>query len=1090
VWPRCSGHREVGHRGSQRVTSPTRQLWSEVCRGISIQSVRLTATSWLPHPEVVMTYRKITPEHTQTKGTTVLLGLESAIIDTATSAAFKAISSGKSHFRTTLDRRAVKQELASGPNAADIRSLINSIDSGIAQQLASFTSSAEVGNIALNLAIGLLFKRCGSREERLIKALKHQLRTFLSLNTTLVGPDLEAAAELLFAALYQTVDHNIAGLIGEDKAITRAAKTSILKMQDSIIGSTMRNSQLLNVISNLASFKSFEDDLNAQTRNLYGTMRLPHAGATRRVPYDKLYVEPTVQFVTSDPRIAGITDETLNERQARPVQNIASDILRIALLGDPGGGKSTLSLKLTYDCASGRGLSQTTVPFLVVLREYAAELSKGSLPLTEYISQVCQMPLSVTPPEGAIEYLLLNGRALVIFDGLDELLDTALRRQVVNAVEGFAYRYPTTPILVTSRRVGYHDAPLDSELFNAVRLAEFSTTQVEAYAKKWFDLDDSEAASRRVELCKSFIADSSLVMDLRVNPLMLSLMCGIYATEHYIPRNRPDVYEKCALLLFDTWDKQRGVKPALSFDAHVQAAMRSLALWLYPQQLSKHGLPRTLLISHMTEYLLKKRFDNDEEAENAAVEFVDFCKGRAWVLTDVGADLYGFTHRTFLEYFAASQIVRENTNPAKLFDYLVERLRTGGWEVVAQLALQILNKAVEDGADNFLDILLTCAAGADTEPALRAKLLEFAAQSLAYIVPRPSVLRDLTRGIIDFVCEQHRDEEFGKRLTTFALLLAASPENLALIAKYAYQRLAERLSVDNCDESALYLALHGDLHSYPSTPSNSGYTVSNDNHQFWSEQREAQFWQFQEFAKLQSSTLGWVAVNLMERDLLSGYELVERFGAQVLFSSRSTGDNASVSQVVPFAFKFVLSYASPDRTVVEGIETRIGPQGVDSLLDALISTPVPWSMSSSDPFFGRDILRLVLPNFGFLPSGSSLGLFLLFVACLYEGPSTLDIRTSHVSPYRSLGGGRPDMVSRILLARDRLMGAGDRGSRLENATVGLGRVPRDELVEAGVDERTAILLERWTSDSRFCFMDIASLRADGKGIPASGVAGG
>ena len=42
----------------------------------------------------------------------------------------------------------------------------------------------------------------------------------------------------------------------------------------------------------------------------------------------------------------------------------------------------------------------------------------------------------------------------------------------------------------------------------------------------------------------------------------------------------------------------------------------------------------------------------------AAREFVEFCRGRMWVFTDAGTTvsgqrLYGFTHRTFLEYFAA-----------------------------------------------------------------------------------------------------------------------------------------------------------------------------------------------------------------------------------------------------------------------------------------------------------------------------------------------------------------------------------------------------------------------------------------------------
>ena len=271
---------------------------------------------------------------------------------------------------------------------------------------------------------------------------------------------------------------------------------------------------------------------------------------------------------------------------------------------------------------------------------------------------------------------------------------------------------------------------------------------------------------------------------------MLSLMCGIYSSENYIPRNRPDVYEKCALLLFEKWDKQRGINSPLSFDAHVQAAMRSLALWLYPQQARQQGLPRDRLIEFMKGYLLEKRFDDEDEAENAATEFIDFCKGRAWVLTDIGSELYGFTHRTFLEYFAASQIVRLNPDPAKLFEYLEKRLKGGGWEVVAQLALQIINKSVEDGADNFLAVLLQRAEISE-DLQVKAVLLTFASQSLTYIVPRPPVLRAMVASAILMFRSQLNLSKLANTRTShrinaspISLLLGGSPENLPLVAKY------------------------------------------------------------------------------------------------------------------------------------------------------------------------------------------------------------------------------------------------------------------------------------------------------------------
>jgi hypothetical protein len=61
----------------------------------------------------------------------------------------------------------------------------------------------------------------------------------------------------------------------------------------------------------------------------------------------------------------------------------------------------------------------------------------------------------VQAPAGLVARLLITGTALVIFDGLDELLDTGHRAEVTAIVERFCTEYPLAPVLVTSRLVGY-----------------------------------------------------------------------------------------------------------------------------------------------------------------------------------------------------------------------------------------------------------------------------------------------------------------------------------------------------------------------------------------------------------------------------------------------------------------------------------------------------------------------------------------------------------------------------------------------------------------------------------------------------------
>jgi predicted NACHT family NTPase len=81
-----------------------------------------------------------------------------------------------------------------------------------------------------------------------------------------------------------------------------------------------------------------------------------------------------------------------------------------------------------------------------------------------------------------------------------------------------------------------------------------------------------------------------------------------------------------------------------------------------------------------------------------------------WVLTDTGTTaqgekLYSFTHRTFLEYFAAVHLATVTDTPEGLASVLADRLRKGEWEIVGQLAIQIKDRNSYRGADRVYTAL-------------------------------------------------------------------------------------------------------------------------------------------------------------------------------------------------------------------------------------------------------------------------------------------------------------------------------------------------------------------------------------------------
>lgn len=293
------------------------------------------------------------PKPSSRQGQPVLPGLETALGEAAYSAAVKALSPVTQRLRSALDHRALQRELRQGPSLSEIDAFLASVSPEVAQELIAFLSSAEMRNVAFSVAIESVLGRCGKKSNQLSKQLRIQVRSLLTLTTSLKKDDLDAAAEVIFSAMSTAVTDKIAELLHGDKPFSRTTKASVLKLQDSFTGSVIRNSEVLAKISSLASFKAFEDEFNLQVRNLYGTMRLPHAGATRRVPYEKLYVQPTVRFIKQDAGANTLTNEHLNVPDRVTVEDLAKHVVRVVLLGDPGGGKSTLSVKLAYDCASG-----------------------------------------------------------------------------------------------------------------------------------------------------------------------------------------------------------------------------------------------------------------------------------------------------------------------------------------------------------------------------------------------------------------------------------------------------------------------------------------------------------------------------------------------------------------------------------------------------------------------------------------------------------------------------------------------------------------------------------------------------------------
>jgi hypothetical protein len=665
-------------------------------------------------------------------------------------------------------------------------------------------------------------KLSGSQQQS-FELIREEFLTSFSLYTNIPKDELQDSARLILDDLIEGCEEALQIAIDQGRLSAHEAKSAFRhQILLDEIAAIQKNLDLLTAPQkpDIQAILKFEETYRQQVGERHKHITPPYIDAAQKLPINRLYVCPN--FVTTSTNKG-------QERETLKMPDFLSGIYRAVLLGNPGGGKSTFTLKLCHvlaTCYSERLFAGREVtPILVVLRDYGAEKKKHNCSILQFIETTANSDYQIQPPSRAFEYLLLNGRAVVIFDGLDELLDTSYRQEISSDVESFCNLYPSVPVLVTSREVGYEQAPLDQEKFEIFRLAPFDEGQVQEYATKWFDVNTDLTPEQRKQKVAAFLEESKPVPDLRSNPLLLALMCNIYRGEGYIPKNKPDVYGKCAEMLFERWDKGRGIQvplPIKEIESQIKPTMMYLAHWIYSDEALQSGVTEQKLVAKAADYLCLKRFEDRDEAEQAAREFIEFCRGRAWVFTDTGTTkegdgLYQFTHRTFLEYFTACYLVRMYPTPDRLAEVLLSKIARQEWDVVAQLAFQLQNKNIEGAGDELLIALIEQADKTEDDEAFN--LLYFAARCLEFMVPSPTVTRKITTACIErFIGseleriekEKNSDYEFRsdeptQQEETIWRLLDAATENWATITDSFKNLLVEQINSANEREAFIFL---------------------------------------------------------------------------------------------------------------------------------------------------------------------------------------------------------------------------------------------------------------------------------------------
>jgi formylglycine-generating enzyme required for sulfatase activity/energy-coupling factor transporter ATP-binding protein EcfA2 len=360
-----------------------------------------------------------------------------------------------------------------------------------------------------------------------------------------------------------------------------------------------------------------------------------------------------------------------------PIDDALNKEAALVILGDPGAGKSTLLKHLALHLARGAGGDEGEdgsgpLPILLPLNAYAEALQREDVGLQAYLARYyTTRRKELDGVEALFDAALAQGQAVVLLDGLDEV--QARRVYVNRLVEEFVAAHrgrEGNRFIVTSRVVGYRDAPLSAGDWPVYTLTDWGRDEIERFATRWtlaFEIathgDTSEARAaaeeERQDLLDAIVPGSGIER-LASNPLLLTIMALIKRQRVTLPRERVKLYELYLETLTGAWNKARAldkrpVGPDVDYLETVQV-LAPLALWLREENPTAGLVSRGQVENWLTQYYRQEWGEPRGPARQRAREFLAGVRRYSNLLVERGEGQYGFLHLTFEEMLAAKGI--------------------------------------------------------------------------------------------------------------------------------------------------------------------------------------------------------------------------------------------------------------------------------------------------------------------------------------------------------------------------------------------------------------------------------------------------
>jgi formylglycine-generating enzyme required for sulfatase activity len=389
----------------------------------------------------------------------------------------------------------------------------------------------------------------------------------------------------------------------------------------------------------------------------------------------------------------GVPGERSGEEALEPdkVMRLAFEHRRMLLvIGDAGAGKTTLLQYYALSCLDGLRFDRLG---------FKAPVNVFYLPLRE-VEQVHSLPENLAMwakrhhraiSATAFEQWLGSGNTLVLFDGLDEIGITEERKQMCGWIDGAWSGFEHVRFVVTSRRSGYRkeDGVELKADYEQVDVLDFTAEQQERFLKNWFNAallrdtpDEGVSSEEWPEMARARAEAKTVkiiahlkeeknrgLKQIAAIPMILQIMAILWKRDEYLPDTREKLYSSVLDYLLELRDKHKNLKARMSAERS-RMVLEPVALWMQ-EELKKDEIGCTEMQERMQKEL--DVMDGRNFTPPSAEEFCRHLVDRAALLVELGtrSKTYLFRHKTFREYLAGVDLVRQVLRDPKRFDAFV-----------------------------------------------------------------------------------------------------------------------------------------------------------------------------------------------------------------------------------------------------------------------------------------------------------------------------------------------------------------------------------------------------------------------------------